>query len=112
MRVGEDFVLDVFTLMRSRSLDANFDYAALAADAESFLLSSGGRVAFPSAARLIDLERDSGRSKDEAGIAVLRELLAYRGQRIPVDLDQLGPTSDPAGASGSEQGQWPPGPIS
>ncbi len=107
VRVGEDFVLDIFTLMRSRALDANLDYAALAADAQSLPLAQGGQVAFASASRLIDLKRDSGRPKDEADVAMLSEILLHRSQRSPVSLDQLEPTADHTGERDQDQGEWP-----
>lgn len=107
LRIGEDFVLDVFTLMRARGLEQDLDYETLRADADTYLLEGGARVEYLSAERLIDLKTGTGRPKDEADISVLREILIGRRSREAAALEFMEP--DQSAPKSSNAGDWPVG---
>lgn len=111
IRIVENFALDVFTLMRARGSDQELDYETLVADASAHLLANGGRVAFLSIPRLIELKTGTGRSKDAIDVDILSEI--YRGERArsPIILEDLTPApADPDHPSADEEsdaGEWP-----
>ncbi len=106
IRIGEDCVLDVFTLMRARGREEPLDYAALRADAAECVTDEGLRVTFLSAERLIELKTDTGRPKDQNDVDVLREILIGARAVKPGRLEEIEPAlgEPPAGEDG---GEWP-----
>lgn len=84
VRIIEDFTLDVFTLMRSRT------YGDFAADARE-LVVEGTRICFLSPSALIKLKSESSREKDQLDVAALRRLLAGEEAPTPVNLSKLAP---------------------
>lgn len=81
VRIVEDFTVDVFTLMRSRT------YGDFSAKARTLVVDETPiRYLAPEA--LIELKSPSSREKDRLDVAALRDLLAGR-QPQPVDLTQL-----------------------
>ena len=84
VRIIEDFTLDIFTLMRSRTF-ADFS------DAARTIELHGTVVRYLAPAALIELKSESSREKDQLDVAVLRRILS--GEEFPeaADLEQLTP---------------------
>ena len=93
VRIGETFVLDVFTVMRAGG-DKRLDYAAVAVDAEHIQIEGGRTVYFASKDRLIEMKSGTGRSKDESDIAALRGLREGTIQRAEFSPHDLSPSED------------------
>ena len=94
VRVVEDFTLDIFTLMRSRTFA---DFSGVAHTIEL----QGTAVRYLAPAALIELKGGSSREKDQLDVAVLRRILS--GEEVPgtTDLTRLTPPES-AGSSESE----------
>ncbi len=106
IRIGEECVLDVFTLMRARGRQEPLDYAALRADAAEYVTDGGLRVTFLSAERLIELKTGTGHPKDQNDVDVLREILVGTRRTKPVQLEEIEPVlSDPPASE--DGGEWP-----
>jgi hypothetical protein len=84
VRVIEDFTLDLFTLMRSRT------FADFAKSARELPLE-GVTIRYLSPNALIELKGPSSREKDQLDVAVLRRLLAGEETATPADLKTLTP---------------------
>ena len=84
VRVIEDFTLDVFTLMRSRTFT---DFAAAARGLEL----QGTAVRYLAPAALIELKGESSREKDQLDVAVLRRILTGEEAPAAADLVHLTP---------------------
>ena len=105
LRIVEDFPLDVFTLMRARTLERDFSYIDLVADALPYELAEGLTVLVASIPRLLDLKAATGRPKDQIDIDVLTEIARGLREKMPVDL--TGSELDPTTENSSDQGNWP-----
>jgi hypothetical protein len=88
VRVNEDFTLDLFTLMRSRTF-ADFVGTARSTEVD------GVSIRYLAPQALIDLKAPSIREKDQLDVATLRRIIA--GETAPgvVDLDRLTPEPPP-----------------
>ncbi len=84
MRVIEDFTLDVFTLMRSRT------FADFAAEARGIDLQ-GATIRYLAPTALIELKGESSREKDQLDVAVLRRILTGEEAPAATDLVRLTP---------------------
>ncbi len=93
VRIGEDFVLDVFTLMRSGP-NRTLDYATLANDARHHSLENGLTIQFASAEQLIEMKTGTGRLTDEADIAALRGIQTGAIPRSTITAENLRPAAD------------------
>jgi len=84
VRVNEDFTLDLFTLMRSRTFA---DFVGTARRTEV----GGVSIRYLSPQALIDLKAPSVREKDQLDVATLRRIIT--GETAPgvADLDRLTP---------------------
>ncbi len=89
VRIIEDFTLDVFTLMRSRTF-ADF------ADATRTVELHGTVVRYLAPAALIELKSASSREKDQLDVAVLRRILSGEASRDAADLSRLTPPESAA----------------
>ena len=98
VRIGEDIVLDVFTLMIAGA-NRTLDYATLAGDARHLLLENGQIIHFASAERLIEMKFGTGRPTDENDVAALRGIQAGTMPRSSISAEYLRPSPDdpPAG---------------
>jgi hypothetical protein len=74
IRVVEDFILDIFTQMRGKSLD---DFRPRL----RYLETGGVRIPYLSPADLIFLKRDSWRDKDKLDVQAMKEILARETQK-------------------------------
>jgi hypothetical protein len=83
VRVVEDFTVDLFTLMRSRT------YADFSATART-LIVDGTPIRYLAPEALIELKSPSPREKDRCDVAALREMLAGREPQT-ADLARLTP---------------------
>ncbi len=97
VRIGEDIVLDVFTLMIAGA-NRTLDYAALAGDARHLALENGQTIQFASADRLIEMKFGTGRPTDEIDVAALRRILAATIPRSPISAEYLRPPPNDASA--------------
>lgn len=84
IRIIEDFTLDIFTLMRSRT------FADFANSARSLVID-GATIHYLSPEELIELKAPSGREKDQLDVAVLRRLLSGQDEPGAADLRALTP---------------------
>jgi hypothetical protein len=73
VRVIEDFILDIFTRMRGRSLE---DFRPRLRHFET----GGVRIPYLSPADLIFLKQDSWRDKDRLDVAAMKEILARESE--------------------------------
>ena len=89
VRVIEDFTLDVFTLMRSRTF-ADF------ADTAHVIKLHDTVVRYLAPAALIELKGASSREKDQLDVAVLRRILSGEASREAADLSRLTPPESEA----------------
>ncbi len=105
LRVIEDFNLDIFTQMRSRTLDREFTYNDFLPGSQVTTLSNGVKVAYLSIQQLVDLKADTGREKDRGDIEILSEVRS--GQRPSVAVDLANSESLPAGSGSSGDEDWP-----
>ncbi len=83
VRIVEDFTVDVFTLMRSRTFA---DFSATARKLEV----DGAAICYLAPQALIELKSASHREKDQLDVAALRQLLAG-SESEAVDLQKLTP---------------------
>ncbi|HEV7404073.1 MAG TPA: DUF6036 family nucleotidyltransferase [Chthoniobacteraceae bacterium] len=84
IRIVEDFTVDIFTLMRSRTFT---DFAKSARN----LVIDGVTIRYLSPEELIELKAPSSREKDQLDVAVLRRLLAGEEEPAAADLRDLTP---------------------
>jgi hypothetical protein len=84
IRVMEDFVLDLFTIMRNRTYT---DFAGTARRLEI----EGVTIRYLSPQSLIELKSPSIRDKDRLDVATLREIIAGTAPPLSVNLEQLTP---------------------
>ena len=94
IRIQEDFALDVFTVMRSRT------FADLALTART-VEYDGASIPFLSAQSLIELKAASMREKDQLDVAVLRRILRGEEPAEPRPLETLSPESAESEQPGS-----------
>jgi hypothetical protein len=92
VRVVEDFTVDLFTLMRSRTFS---DFAATARRLEI----EGVTVRYLDPMALIELKSASDREKDHLDVAALRRIIAGTSQSDAVNLVELTPSSSPESES-------------
>ncbi|HYR57361.1 MAG TPA: hypothetical protein VEO95_01980 [Chthoniobacteraceae bacterium] len=84
VRVIEDFTLDIFTLLRSRTF-ADFIRTAHAIEV------GGATVRYLSSEALIELKSRSPREKDQLDVAALRRIIAGEERPEPPNLTRLAP---------------------
>jgi hypothetical protein len=82
VRVAEDFSLDIFTVMRSRTY-ADYSHAARSLELHDTVI----RYLAPAA--LIELKCESSREKDQLDVAVLRRILSGAERPNAADLERL-----------------------
>lgn len=87
VRILEDFALDVFTVMRSRT------FADLAATAR-VVEYDGARIPYLSAESLIELKAPSMREKDQLDVAMLRRILRGDEPAQPRPIETLVPDAE------------------
>ena len=87
VRLNEDFTLDLFTAMRSRT------FGDFRADARS-LRVEGVPILYLAPESLIELKSLSVRDKDRLDVAALREIMSGKAPPSPADLVELTPRSD------------------
>ncbi|MDQ3623364.1 MAG: nucleotidyltransferase [Verrucomicrobiota bacterium] len=88
VRVIEDFTVDLFTVMRSRT------FGSFAAGARRLEID-GVIVRYLAPEALIELKSPSAREKDQLDVAALREIIAGAAQPGPADLVELTPPAAP-----------------
>ena len=84
VRIIEDFTVDVFTLMRSRTFE---DFSSTARQ----IVVDGVPIRFLAPAALIELKSQSTREKDQIDVAALRRLLSGAQPADRADLSALTP---------------------